>query len=185
MASARADGASRDPLRGVLASLSRGRAGKLRNSPLPGTRRFQHSLVSPVGRLGGILEAVPRFPIGDPQLRSRSWRLRKAPKAPWRRHSRAILARARHQHSTVTTNGRPRGPCLRMAAKRAPCAFTETAVKRAIRAVRAAGETPGRMVVTKDGFAIEFAAPPRATIGDPNIRPSTTTAVVNTWDDLS
>jgi hypothetical protein len=44
---------------------------------------------------------------------------------------------------------------MRMA-KHAACAFTETAVKRAIRAVRAAGETPGRVVVTKDGFAIEI-----------------------------
>jgi hypothetical protein len=37
------------------------------------------------------------------------------------------------------------------------CAFKETDVKRALRATRAAAETPARIVVTREGFAIELA----------------------------
>ena len=81
----------------------------------------------------------------------RHWGRRRR-KVPWGRHSRPLFAKYRSDQ---------RSPWVRLAhfgraAKRAPCAFTETAVKRALRAVRAAGETPGRIVVTKDGFAIEL-----------------------------
>jgi hypothetical protein len=67
-------------------------------------------------------------------------------------------------------------------AKRAPCPFTETAVKRAIRAVRAAGEAPARVVVTKDGFAIELA---NGTSAEQSaVPPSVTGGEVSLWDRL-
>jgi hypothetical protein len=118
-----------------------------------------------------------------------SWRLRKAPKGR-PRHARAILLRYRQRGCASWGQAVVSPPLLRSlrssasirlaGAKRAPCAFTETAVKRAIRAVRAAGETPGRLVVTREGFSVEFATDGAA--GDPHIRPST--AAANTWDGL-
>ena len=87
----------------------------------------------------------------------------------------------------MTRRGRTKGrsrPPMRLCSRH-PCAFRETDVKRAIRAVRAAGETPGRLVVTKDGFAVELlsAAGAADTAGNPHIRASA--AAANTWDDLS
>jgi hypothetical protein len=102
----------------------------------------------------------------------------KARKVTWGRHSRPLFAKYRGQ--ALVSPWPPRS--LRMACKRSPCAFTETAVKRALRAVRAAGETPGRLVVTKDGFAIELGDSGTARPGCDAI--ATPRAAANLWDEL-
>jgi hypothetical protein len=57
---------------------------------------------------------------------------------------------------------------------RRPCAFTEADIKRALRAIRAAGETPGRIVVGKDGgFTIEIVAD----------KTKVAARVINEWDE--
>jgi hypothetical protein len=124
-----------------------------------------------------------------------SWRLRKAPKVTWGRHSRPLFAKYRSDSARFPSRLRMASSSLRCA-KRAPCPFTETAVKRAIRAVRAAGETPGRLVVTKDGFALELgevsslrcgAGPTteRATaVKEAQPLAAQAEAVANDWDEL-
>jgi hypothetical protein len=56
---------------------------------------------------------------------------------------------------------------------RRPASFTEADIKRALRAIRAVGEIPGRLVVGKDGgFTIELAPSPSPSAPPP----------VNDWD---
>jgi hypothetical protein len=59
---------------------------------------------------------------------------------------------------------------LRLGSKR-PSAFTQADIRRTLKAARDAGEIPGRIVVTREGFAIELGAghstPTVATIASP------------------
>jgi hypothetical protein len=152
----------------VLASLRRGQRGTGWTADAPGPLR--------------TLQAYRHRAHSGP------WRLRKALKVRWGRHSRPLFAKYRSDRGPAPSSLRvPRS--IRMA-RRAPCAFTETAVKRVIRAVRAAGETPGRIVVTREGFAVEIKKPGASSATDdsggaaaPAVVPRGV-AEANLWDQL-
>jgi hypothetical protein len=112
-------------------------------------------------------------------VRGRSWRLRKRPKVIWGRHSRPIFAKYRSAAGSPRPLWPPRS--RRRMGMRRPSAFTQADVKRAIRGAMAAGVTPGRIVVTRDGFAIEIGQG-TATNGD--AAAATPGDDVNLWDEI-
>jgi hypothetical protein len=138
---------------------------KVLNGSSSGTGRLQTRCTKSVGPAIGILRGAgapegsngPLWRLENHRRRTRahSRRLRRAPKAR-PRHARAIFAKYRGSASVSHRFlSRLEGRKLGM---RRPSAFTQADVRRALRGAVAAGVTPGRIVVTRDGFAIEFGA---------------------------
>jgi hypothetical protein len=161
----------------------------LNRSSSSATGRLQTRCTKSVGPAIGILRDTPapegsNGPLWHLENRrrrtwGRSWRLRRAPRGR-SRHARALFAKYRSDQSRPAVSPWSVLRSRRMMMRR-PSAFTETDVKRAIRGAMAAGVTPGRVVLTKDGtITVEF-----ATDGTPGgtAAPAAVTGV-NLWDEL-